>query len=186
MNESEARAQIVMLAQAAVYPTLSTQQVDYLVRKARIVDANGRPPDPYRGWQASAGYSEGETVVPDPRNGHCYVAESAGTTGSGIPAWPTGSGQTVSDGGVTWRESGPAPWEGSWNIAYAVALGWELKAGEAAAEYDFGSAGQQFNRSQVREMCLEQAKAWRRKAGIVTVETPARTGSDLQIMETLV
>ena len=43
------------------------------------------------------------TVYPITRNGHKYVATTTGTTGGTEPTWPTVVGNTVVDGGVTWR-----------------------------------------------------------------------------------
>ena len=43
------------------------------------------------------------TVYPITRNGFKYVATTTGTTGGTEPTWPTVVGNTVVDGGVTWR-----------------------------------------------------------------------------------
>lgn len=70
--------------------------------------------------------------------------------------------------------SGRAPsaddWEETWAIAAAVAIGWELKAAQVVADFDFESAGQKFSRSQIHKMCLEQAKHWRKRGGSTTVD----------------
>lgn len=48
-----------------------------------------------------------KTTVPVTANGHMYRCTTAGTTGSGEPAWPTTSGGTVTDGTVVWTEMSP-------------------------------------------------------------------------------
>lgn len=40
-------------------------------------------------------------------NGHLYIAETSGETGSSEPIWPT-DGSTVDDGTVTWQDAGTA------------------------------------------------------------------------------
>lgn len=54
-------------------------------------------------WKASTSYKKGDTVT---ANGHVYTASNAGTSGVSPPAFPTSSGATVGDNGVTWQESG--------------------------------------------------------------------------------
>lgn len=65
-------------------------------------------------WQASTAYVVGDRVIPvgmsigiDTPINHIYICTDAGTSHSAEPTWPTGDGQTVTDGGVTWQESGP-------------------------------------------------------------------------------
>lgn len=60
-------------------------------------------------WQASYNYSIGVLVRPtgSNANGHYYeVTNDAGSSGGTEPTWPTGSGTTVVDGGITWTEQG--------------------------------------------------------------------------------
>jgi hypothetical protein len=66
-----------------------------------------------------------------------------------------------------------AAWEPTWNINAAVSLGWELKAGLVATDFDVRSADQDLKRSQMHEMCLRQADRWKRRV----TESPTIEGS---------
>jgi len=65
-------------------------------------------PAPPAAWQANKAYVVGNTVTPNPPNGHFYSCSKAGTSGAAQPAFPTGTGQTVNDNTVTWTESTPS------------------------------------------------------------------------------
>lgn len=54
-------------------------------------------------WAASTAYTLGQSRVPTASNGFRYVVQTAGTTGSTEPTWPTAIGSTVADGSVLWR-----------------------------------------------------------------------------------
>jgi hypothetical protein len=54
----------------------------------------------------STAHTLGQIVRPSTGNGHLYICTVAGTSGGSAPTWPTVSGQTVTDGGVTWTELG--------------------------------------------------------------------------------
>ncbi len=60
-------------------------------------------------WQATHDYSVDDLVRPtgSNANGHYYKATSdTGSSAGTEPTWPTGSGSTVVDGGITWTEQG--------------------------------------------------------------------------------
>jgi len=57
---------------------------------------------------ASASFPVGYTVIPTVDNGHAYIVDAnVGAIGA-EPTWPTGSGATVTSGGVTFKEIGAA------------------------------------------------------------------------------
>jgi hypothetical protein len=60
-------------------------------------------------WQASHTYTAGDIVIPTTANGRTYRAQGnvaqTFTSGSSEPVWPTSTAGTVTDGGVTWKET---------------------------------------------------------------------------------
>ena len=54
----------------------------------------------------STAYAVGDVVRPATGNGHLYRCVVAGTSGGSIPTYTTVSGNTLTDGGVTWAEIG--------------------------------------------------------------------------------
>lgn len=59
-------------------------------------------------WLALTAYVLNAEVKPTVANGYYYVASVAGSSGAAEPAWPLTVGDTVVDGGVTWKNAGPA------------------------------------------------------------------------------
>jgi hypothetical protein len=66
------------------------------------------------GWQAGHAYAVGDRVLPvatdgvtgiSHASGYIYTATVAGTSGGTEPAFPNASGETITDGGVTWVAS---------------------------------------------------------------------------------
>ncbi|HEX9161141.1 MAG TPA: prepilin-type N-terminal cleavage/methylation domain-containing protein [Thermoanaerobaculia bacterium] len=66
-------------------------------------------------WAPGRPYSSGTIVTPITPNGHTYRALGSGTSGPAEPAWPTTTGQKVTDAGATpateWQENGGAVYE---------------------------------------------------------------------------
>jgi len=58
-----------------------------------------------KAWVAETVYTVGEIVRPPTVNNKLYYCTVAGISGSSEPTFPTTSGGTVEDGGVTWKES---------------------------------------------------------------------------------
>lgn len=72
--------------------------------------AFGSNADTLRGlvWAATAVKAVGALVRPTSEaNTNLFEATAAGTTGAAEPAWPANAGDTVVDGGVTWKNLGP-------------------------------------------------------------------------------
>jgi hypothetical protein len=69
-------------------------------------------------WVASNQYILGSVAIPkNTPNGHYYLCTVAGTSSATEPAWPIASGGTVTDGTVTWKESGNIVWQASHTYA---------------------------------------------------------------------
>jgi len=54
-------------------------------------------------WEASTVYAVGDSVEPTVDNTYRYECTVAGSSNSSEPSWPTTIGNTVNDGGVTWK-----------------------------------------------------------------------------------
>lgn len=162
MTEVQARARLQTATASGSEPTLSTTEIDQLLALARRVDRYGSAP--YQPRVASSSYAVGDYAVPEPRNGHLYKATTAGTTGSGTPIWPTTSSATVTDGSVVWTEAGVDAWVPSYNLDAAIAEGWRWKAGKVAADFNFITDGNRFERAQKYQQCIAQAEQYAGKA----------------------
>lgn len=55
-------------------------------------------------------------------------------------------------------------WEPSWDLNAAAAEGWRWKAGRCADRFAFSADGATYNRNQVAEHCLAQAKIYSARA----------------------
>lgn len=56
-------------------------------------------------WTANTSYVLGNTVQPNPQNGHVYQCLAGGTSAAAPPAWPTTNKATVTEStGVQWQE----------------------------------------------------------------------------------
>jgi hypothetical protein len=153
-------------------PALTAEEVTRLLNGARTTDADGEPPDSYVTWLPARSYALGAEVVPVVRNEHYYAVTIAGTSGSVEPVWPTATGSTVVDGGVTWAEAGSAYWNGAWNLPSAAAKGWRIKAGRSASMVNWSAEGLSLSRNDIMKNCLEMAKRYGQMAngGIQNVE----------------
>lgn len=164
MTYADAKVRLTSMVQAAVEPTLSSDELDELLTLAQRPDVFGN--FPYTPWRASANYAVGDYVVPKPRNGHLYRASIAGTSASSEPTWPTSAGGTVVDGGtggVTWEESGSAPWLPTYDLNAGAAEGWRWKAGKQVPVFDINVERQVAFRDQIYQHCLEQAERYAKK-----------------------
>jgi hypothetical protein len=115
---------------------------------------------------ASAGQSPRSTAValnaytvPAALNGRLYKCTTAGTTGSGEPAWPTTAGGTVTDGTAVWTEQTTALYGGTIpegsatgyaRVAYAsTEANWSGTQGPGTVVASSGSSGQSSNNNAI-------------------------------------
>lgn len=150
ITRNEAIDRVKVIAQAAVEPTLTDDQVGDVVDQSQTFST----------YAASTAFYIGQTIQPIAPNGHRYICTVAGTTGSTAPTWPTCKGQSVSDGTATWVEAGP-DYPQQYDVKRATYLAWLLKAGQATASYSFSSDGQSFSRSDLIKHCLAMADRYR-------------------------
>lgn len=66
---------------------------------------------------------------------------------------------------VNGRPPSDPAWTPTWDLAYASAEGWALKAAAAAAMYDVSADGANFRKSSVADACLKQEAYWRARVG---------------------
>lgn len=71
--------------------------------------------------------------------------------------------RVVDRSGVRPSDSG---WEETYNVNYAIAQGWLIKAGRLPDRYLFMDAGKMYSRNQYYEHCLELHKKFLMKSGI--------------------
>ncbi len=60
-------------------------------------------------WGSATTYAVGDTIIPNPPNGHIYRCTTAGTTDTASPTFPTTTAGTVNDGTAVWTEAGSYP-----------------------------------------------------------------------------
>lgn len=60
--------------------------------------------------------------------------------------------------------SDPA-WIPAWDLAYAIAMGWQLKASRCVNYTDFSAGQQKISRSQRYKQCVEMMKYWKKFVG---------------------
>lgn len=163
MNYAEARAELEAMVSADVKPVLTTDEITMLLARCRVADADDNAIDAYVEWTAGTAYAVGDTVVPEPRNGHYYTCTVAGTSGASQPTWPTDDGDTVAESGLsrpTWEESGSAPWVWTWALNIGAAMGWGWKAGKVSKNFDIQAGKDGLKLSDVFKHCVEMKKLY--------------------------
>lgn len=63
------------------------------------------------------------------------------------------------------RSPDDVDWEATYDVASAIAQGWEIKAAKVVGAYRFKDTGLELHRDQVHDHCLKQAALWRSRAG---------------------
>jgi hypothetical protein len=170
MDTATARAILEDRLQPSVKPLLTTAEVDRLLLLARSADPYGYTP--YDIWAASTLYVVSSYRIPVVNNGYYYVVTTGGVSGTNEPTWPTTSGQTVVDGGVTWQNRGAYVWTPTYGkLNYAIAEGWRMKAAKVITEVDASlGGGVSFTDSQQYEHCMRMARMYGGGIGSISLE----------------
>lgn len=115
-------------------------------------------------WLVNTAYNFGDIILPSVKQGHRYRCTVAGTSDPTTePLWPKTQGSTITEtvidtqGNVlTWQEFGP-DFQNIYDVRLAAYRGWMLKAAKASKFYNVRLGGQQFDREQLYQHCLQQA-----------------------------
>lgn len=62
-------------------------------------------------WASTTAYAAGDLVKAITYASHSYLCTTAGTSASAEPVWSSSNGNTVSDGGVTWKVYDPKTYQ---------------------------------------------------------------------------
>lgn len=150
-NEAADMQQSVRIAYDRMIGDIRMAGFDYKRGGTLLPGQNAAP------WAPTRAYSAGTIVTPTVANGHTYRAVSAGTSGPTQPAWPTGTGATVLEGGatppITWQENGGAVYEQpDEQVEYAGATALTIRG-----NFDY-SANEAGDTDHGREPALESAQ----------------------------
>lgn len=170
MNFAESLSRLERKAAASEEPTLSADELVELLTDAAIPDSAGNSPRnvaTVASWSGSTNYLAGDVVkVGSPAR--FYVCALPGISGAVEPTWlnvrrtitdDRATDRTdlrVADGTVIWRDAG-SEWSPTYDVAWAAARAWRMKAAKVANQFTFSADGQQFNRDQIMANCLQMA-----------------------------
>lgn len=154
-DSSEALAELAILIQPLVCPTLTTAEQTAILEMYK------------RGtlWAATTLTNLGSIVIPTlpNRNGCRYKAVEYTTTatnqktGATEPSWSTTRYSQVTDGVVIWQEDG-FDWDAVlWDLTGAARAGWLLKASKASLTSDYVRGEFEHKSSQLYDHCLSMA-----------------------------
>lgn len=162
MDEATARTRLESMTAWDQVPVLTSDQIAALVVLSRRSDDVFRwiADDPE--WAPATAYGLNDRRAPITRNGHIYLATTAGTSGASEPAWPTTINGTVVDGTVHWTEAGGS-WAPTYDLNAGAAEGWRWKAAKVAGSFDFSTDQQDFSRSQMSEMCQAMVALYQKR-----------------------
>lgn len=169
---AQALAQLQRMTAADKEPLLSSAELGDLLNMARRPDSAGVSPEA-EVWTAGRAYAAGDLVLPTASNGHYYEVTTAGTGDASEPAWPTGSGQTVTDNGVVFTEAGAASWVRTYDLSWAAAEGWSIKEGRAAHRTQHLQDGRAAASDYLVLNCRAKKEEFRNQ---ISASLPVRTG----------
>lgn len=155
MTQAEALSRLQTMTDYNVEPEITSTRVEELldeVRLAALWDELGTE-------AGDVAPAVGLVIMPTVRNGHRYELVSLtapGEQGATEPDFPTERDSTITDGDLVWREAGP-DYSIRWDLNRGACLGWQLKAGYAAAKYRSVVNDQTFDRNHIIDNCLAMA-----------------------------
>jgi len=165
------RQRLRLFADTGTCPEISDPvEVEFLLDMGRIMDTYGAQPPKGFTWYPGVDLGLGTFVVPSVPNDHFYkVTALAGSPKYTEPTWPTASGTSVVQDGVTYTEQGIMRWEETYDANYCIAQAWLMKAGRIASYYNFMVAGKMFSRQQFYDHCMKQYRQYAMKAQLKSI-----------------
>lgn len=167
MKHSQAIARLKGMVAWDQEPALSQAELDALLTSARRPDADGNLIEDVVAWEADTSYVKGDRVTVG--DGFAYVCVQEGVTGVTQPVMD----ETTEDGSVVWQRDGESVWTPTYDLNYAAAEGWLLKAGRAASMVSFQADGARFDRDQIIANCRTLEEHYRQRV-VGTVTVPSR------------
>jgi hypothetical protein len=188
LTYQESKDRLISMVAATEEPVLIDNDLEDLMRLARVVDRYGTAPDAFKVWMPGHDYLADDPVVPTSRGDTgpqswssvlylpppipytaaiVWVAQDDGTSGDVEPDWvksPVMGTTTVIDNTITWLADLFTPWFGSWDLNLAACEGWRRKAAKASSGYQFTDQGKSLNRNQIFEQCLKMSREYAKKA----------------------
>lgn len=76
------------------------------------------------------------------------------------------------------RSPDDADWNPTYDVASAIAQGWDIKAAKVVGAYQFRDTGLELHREQVYDHCVKQAVLWRSRAGGATGSNTIQISSE--------
>ncbi len=173
MQPADALAQLQIMVQADEDPVLTVPELALYLARARRPDRSGNLPtntSDAAAWIAATAVTVGEVVAAgDGRYWRCRIA---GTTAATEPSWPNlattiVTGWAFTDGTVVWEDAG-GEWAPTWDLNWAAAELWRIKAGKARCRSDIEDQGLRIARSKIAAGCMEQSRSFMARRGSST------------------
>lgn len=159
MKKSDVLSRLKRMVAWNDVPSLTDEDMDYLVSVARVRDVNGHPIEDVEEWEPFTSYEIGDVAVVDGQRFICVVAGVSGTTA------PTPS--MLNDAYVTWATDGTSSWTPTYDLNRGAYEGWKLKAAKAATMISFTADGARFDRDQYIANCEYMQRKYAQQQSLV-------------------